>query len=48
MAKCKCESLLNYDDLLDVGLKKNLINKDDAQNLKAWKVNPEKWGKKFI
>ena len=48
MAKCKCESILNYDDLLDVALKKNFIDKDDAQSLKAWRVNPEKWGKKFI
>tara|TARA_S200000501_G_scaffold19384_2_gene17251 strand:- start:882 stop:1517 length:636 start_codon:yes stop_codon:yes gene_type:complete len=46
-AKCKSESLFDYDDLISVALDNKFINNDDADSLREWRIDPEKWGEKF-
>ena len=45
--KCKSESLFNYDDLISVALENKYINNADADSLREWRIDPEKWGEKF-
>ena len=46
-AKCKFESLFQYNDLLSVALNKKYINDEEVSSLREWRIDPEKWGKKF-
>ena len=36
-------TLCDYQNLLDVAIDKNLINKNDIESLINWRKNPEKW-----
>ena len=45
--KCKSESLIQYNDLISVALNKKYINVDEVSSLREWRIDPEKWGKKF-
>lgn len=36
-------TLCNYQNLLEVAIDKNLINKNDMESLINWRKNPEKW-----
>ena len=44
---CVSESLFQYNDLISVALNKKYINEDDEISLREWRIDPEKWGKKF-
>ena len=44
---CKSDSLFQYNDLISVALNKKYINEDDKISLREWRIDPEKWGKKF-
>ena len=44
---CISESLFHYNDLLSVAVNKKYINEDDETSLIEWRIDPEKWGKKF-
>ena len=41
------ESLFQYNDLLSVAVNKKYIDEDDETSLREWRIDPEKWGKKF-
>lgn len=42
-SKCDIIALSDYDTLITQALKTKYITKNDVDNLKAWKENPEKW-----
>ncbi|MBK9478653.1 MAG: orotate phosphoribosyltransferase [Bacteroidia bacterium] len=44
-AKCKLNTLSDYDALIKQALKSNFITENDLKSLKAWRENPEEWGK---
>ncbi len=44
-AKCPLVSLCYYDALLQQAVETNYITDKDMETLKAWKDNPEAWGK---
>tara|TARA_Y200000002_G_scaffold374562_1_gene375478 strand:- start:3904 stop:4539 length:636 start_codon:yes stop_codon:yes gene_type:complete len=47
-ADCLSKSLFEYDDLISVALDKNYINNSDAESLREWRIDPEKWGERFL
>ena len=47
-ADCFSKSLFEYDDLISVALDKNYINNSDAESLREWRIDPEKWGERFL
>ena len=47
MTRCKSESLFDYDDLISVALDNKFINNNEADSLREWRIDPEKWGEKF-
>ncbi|HRH01440.1 MAG TPA: orotate phosphoribosyltransferase [Bacteroidia bacterium] len=44
-AKCKLNTLSDYDALIKQALKSNFITDNDLKSLKAWRESPEEWGK---
>ncbi len=44
-AKCKLNTLSDYDALIKQALKSNFITENDLKSLKAWREHPEEWGK---
>jgi orotate phosphoribosyltransferase len=44
-AKCKLNTLSDYDALIKQALKSNFITENDLKSLKAWRESPEEWGK---
>lgn len=44
-AKCKLETLCNYEILIQQALKSNYITEKDIHTLKAWRDNPAEWKK---
>jgi len=47
-AKCKLETLTNFDILLNEALKQDYINKDDLKSILKWRINPEQWLKHSV
>jgi orotate phosphoribosyltransferase len=43
-AKCKLETLTNYNALMATALKKEYIDEKDLKSLKEWRANPKTWG----
>ena len=44
---CISETLFQYNELLSVAVNKKYIDEDDETSLREWRIDPEKWGKKF-
>ena len=42
--KCPYFSLSNYEVLLDRALDNKYISKEDEEQLRSWRNNPEAWG----
>jgi len=43
-AKCRLETLTNYDTLIEAALKREYIDEKDLKSLQQWRVNPAAWG----
>ncbi len=43
-AKCRLQTLTNYDTLIETAVKKEYINEKDLDNLKKWRQKPKAWG----
>jgi orotate phosphoribosyltransferase len=41
--KCIFETLMNYDDLMEIAVKKKYIDETDLEPLNEWKKNPSEW-----
>lgn len=44
-AKCELVTLSNYDILIEEALKEGYVDEKHLNSLKAWRDNPEAWGK---
>lgn len=44
-ANCNLRVLSNYEVLIDKALSQGAISKNDIESLRAWRVDPENWGK---
>lgn len=44
-AKCEFTALCNYEALIKQALKSEYISEKDVKSLRAWRENPETWGK---
>lgn len=44
-AKCKLDTLCNYEIMIDVALKLGTISEKDLSSLREWRVRPSEWGK---
>lgn len=44
-ANCNLRVLSNYEVLIDKALNQGAISKNDIESLRAWRVDPENWGK---
>jgi orotate phosphoribosyltransferase len=42
--RCPYYSLSNYDFILQQAVKNKYLTRDDAEQLKTWRANPESWG----
>jgi len=42
-AKCRLETLTNYDTLIETAVKKEYINEKDLDSLKKWRHKPKTW-----
>ena len=42
-AKCRLETLTNYDTLIETAVKKEYINETDLDSLKKWRQKPKTW-----
>lgn len=42
-AKCRLETLTNYNTLISAGLEKEYIIEKDVKSLQEWRINPAKW-----
>lgn len=42
--KCPCFSLSNYDHVLQQAVRNKYVSREDAEQLKSWRANPESWG----
>ena len=42
-AKCRLETLTNYDTLIETAVKKEYINEKDLDSLKKWRQKPKTW-----
>ena len=42
-AKCRLETLTNYDTLIETAVKKEYINEKDIDSLKKWRQKPKTW-----
>ena len=42
-AKCRLETLTNYDALIETAVKKEYINEKDLDSLKKWRQKPKTW-----
>ncbi len=42
-AKCRIETLTNYDTLIETAVKKEYINEKDLDSLKKWRQKPKTW-----
>lgn len=43
-AKCRMETLTNYDTLIRAAHEKEYIVEKDIKRLQEWRINPAKWG----
>ena len=43
-AKCRLETLTNYNSLINAAVKKEYIVESDLKSLKEWRANPSNWG----
>ncbi len=43
-AKCRLETLTNYNALINAAVKKEYIVENDLKSLKEWRANPSTWG----
>lgn len=43
-AKCRLQTLTNYDTLIETAVRKEYINEKDLDNLKKWRQKPKAWG----
>lgn len=43
-AKCRLQTLTNYDTLIETAVKKEYINEKDLDSLKKWRQKPKAWG----
>jgi orotate phosphoribosyltransferase len=43
-AKCKVETLTNYNTLIQAALKREYISEKSIKSLKEWRANPAAWG----
>ncbi|MXV50612.1 orotate phosphoribosyltransferase [Pedobacter sp. HMF7647] len=43
-AKCRFETLSNYDALIDYASTHHFVSKDDLELLRTWRNNPSQWG----
>jgi len=44
IAKCKLETLCNYEILIETAIKSGYISEKELDTLKEWRKAPEKWG----
>lgn len=42
-AKCKLETLTNYDTLIEAALKREYVDEKDIKSLQEWRINPAAW-----
>lgn len=42
-AKCRLETLTNYDTLIETAVKKEYVNEKDLDSLKKWRQKPKTW-----
>lgn len=47
-AKCKLQTLSNYNILVETALAKGYINESDVENLKEWRKNPADWKQQAV
>src|SRR4051812_34768970 len=47
-AKCRVETLTNYDTLINAALEKEYITEKDVKKLREWRVNPSAWGESVL
>lgn len=47
-AKCKLQTLSNYNTLVETALAKGYINESDVENLKDWRKNPADWKQQAV
>ncbi len=47
-AKCKLQTLSNYNILIETALAKGYINESDVENLKNWRKNPADWKQQAV
>jgi len=43
-AKCRLETLTNYNSLINTAVAKEYIGEKDLKSLKEWRANPSTWG----
>jgi orotate phosphoribosyltransferase len=43
-AKCRVETLTNYNTLINAALQKEYVDEKDIKSLKEWRANPAGWG----
>lgn len=46
-AKCRVETLTNYNTLISAAVSKEYIDKDSIKSLEEWRANPAKWSESF-
>ncbi len=44
-ANCQWDTLTNYEVMIDIAFASGYINKNDIEQLKKWRDNPEDWAK---
>ncbi len=47
-AKCRVETLTNYDTLINAALEKEYIAEKDVKKLREWRVNPSAWAESVL
>src|SRR3954463_12330906 len=47
-AKCRVETLTNYNTLINAALEKEYITEKDVKKLREWRVNPSAWGESVL
>ncbi|MBL7933414.1 MAG: orotate phosphoribosyltransferase [Bacteroidia bacterium] len=46
-AKCRVETLTNYNTLITAAVEKEYIDKNNIKSLEEWRANPAKWSESF-
>lgn len=47
-AKCRVETLTNYNTLINAALQKEYVDEKDIKSLKEWRTNPSAWGESLV